>query len=81
MKIQIKLKEQAYLNNSANGSWKDEAYVAAAEINGLPGKVWWIVENPESEDESDACNWNKPYLIELDSEQIDPDEHETTIYE
>lgn len=81
MKIQIKLQEQAYLNNSANGDWKDEAYVAKAEINGLPGKVWWLVESPGAEYEEDACDWTNPYLIELETDVIDPGEHEITIYE
>lgn len=81
MKIQIKLQEQAYFNNSANGDWKDEAYVAKAEINGLPGKVWWLVENSDAEYEEDACDWTNPYLIEMETDVIDPGEHEITIYE
>lgn len=79
MEIQITLKEQAYFNNSAGGGWQDNAYVARAEINGFPGYVWWLVTNPDSEDESNACDWNKPYLIELDTDSIDPDEHEIEI--
>lgn len=79
MKLEIILKEQAYLNNSACGDWKDSAYRAKGTVNGLNCIVWWENIRPESEDESDCCDWEKPYLIELESSIIDPDNFEIVI--
>lgn len=79
MELNVILNEQAYLNNSANGNWKDRAYTAKGTVNGLPCKIWWENINPEAEDESDCCDWEVPYLIELESQFIDPDQYEIII--
>ena len=78
MELDLILNEQAYLNNGANGNWKD-MYTAKGTVNGLPYQIWWENINPEAEDESDCCEWEIPYLIELESQFIDPDEYEISI--
>lgn len=46
MELNLVLNEQAYLNNSANGNWKDIAYTAKGTVNGLPCQIWWENINP-----------------------------------
>lgn len=77
--LEIKLTQEAYLNNGAGGDWRDDAYTARGTVNGLPCKIWWININPDAEDESDCCDWSNPYLIELESSVIDPDNFEIVI--
>ena len=79
MELNLILNEQAYLSNSAYGNCKDVAYTARGTVNGLPCKIWWENINPEAEDQSDCCDWEDPYLIELESQFIDPDEYEKII--
>lgn len=79
MKLEIKLLEEAKFSNSANGNWMDKAYSAKATIGNLPCTIWWTIENEEAENEDESCNWEKPYLIIMDSQNIDPDEYEIEI--
>lgn len=79
--LKVKLTQDPYSNGGSVcfGVYALDGWYEASCIteDGDEGTVYWKIKNHDADDESYACDWNKPYAAYI----YDEDNSETVLYD